>query len=98
MTPDESGIWKEALTAAMAGISGAVAWIWRKVDGAATRQDLKDAIQASEKADETMRESMVKLFDNAEADRRHSDERFSKMQETIHGIHTEVLTKIAERK
>ena len=39
-----------------------------------------------------------KLFENAEHDRRREDEKFNKMQETIHGIHVDVLNKLAERK
>ena len=80
-------LWKTVIGSIAAGLSGAVAWIWRKADNAATKEELKEAT-------ETLRDSTITLFENAEADRRRYEERFTKMQDTIHGIHAEVLRKL----
>jgi hypothetical protein len=98
MTPEDPGLWKQISSWLWAILAIPVAALWRKVDAAASKQDLKDAMDACEAANETLRTSTVKLFENAEQDRRRFEERFSKMQDMIHGIHVEVLLKLGDKK
>ena len=80
-------LWKTALGIASAALTGAVAWVWRKADGAATKEELKEAMKHFQDTTKT-------LFENAEKDRRRYDERFTDMQDTIHGVHVDVLQKL----
>ena len=80
-------LWKTALGIASAGLTGAVAWVWRKADNAATKEELKEAMKHFQETTKT-------LFENAEKDRRRYDERFTDMQKTIHGVEVEVLRRM----
>ncbi len=70
-----------------AALSGAVGWVWKKADGAATREELR-------LANTEFRDMARKLFENAEADRKDNREQFAKMQDTIHGVHVDVLNRL----
>lgn len=96
--PDDPGIWKQVSAWLWTLLAIPVAGLWRKVEAAVTKEELKDAVAASERNAAQMRENVAKLFENAENDRRRYDERFSKMQETLHGVHVDVLQNLRDRK
>ena len=106
MTTDPSGFayWKELLGAALAGVYGAVGWVWKKADGSASKEDLQrhldhdtarfDRMLASFKAEnEEGRETMKLLFANAESDRKQINDRFTRMLEKIHAVENEANKK-----
>lgn len=99
MTPDDPGIWRELLAGAMAGamaaLSGAVAWVWKRVDNSASKADLADALRALEKSTDQWRTTTALLFANAESDRLQWHKDFTAMQDKIHAVHVEVLENCA---
>ena len=79
--------------------------IWHKADNAASTKDMKEAcgknerqlenaISAMTAATKESRDTMKQLFANAESDRMSNNDRFSKVQEQIYKIHTELLQTI----
>ena len=95
MTPDDPGIWRELLAGAMTALSGAVAWVWKKVDHSASKADLAEALKALEKSTDQWRTTTALLFANAESDRLQWHKDFTTMQDKIHQVHVEVLENCA---
>lgn len=91
---DDPALWKQISGWMWTLLAIPVAGLWRKVESAVTKAELREAMDLFEKSHDVLRDSTVKLFENAEFDRRRTDERFTKMQDTIHGIHVEVLKKL----
>ena len=95
MTEPDPTIWKEVIGACVAGVAGAVAWVWRKVDNSASKADLADALRALEKSTDQWRIVTNSLFANAESDRLQWHKDFTAMQDKIHGVHIQVLENCA---
>ena len=96
MTDPDPGIWKEVIGVCIAAVSGAVAWVWRKVDNSASKAELADALKALEKSTDQWRTTTALLFANAESDRLQWHRDFTTMQDKIHQVHVEVLENCAE--
>ena len=62
-------LWKQISSWLWAVLAVPLAALWKKADNAATRQELKETVIGMEKANDTLRTSVVQLFANAEADR-----------------------------
>ena len=98
MSMDDPGLWKQISGWLWAVLAVPLAALWRKADNAATKQELKDAILSMDKTNDTLRTSVVRLFENAEADRAKCNDRFTHAQGEIHKIHVEVLNRLGELK
>ena len=83
MTPD-SDIFKQLIGGAVAAVSGAVAWVWRKVDGAATKEDLQSALERVDRSNEKWSETTAILFANAESDRKQWNDKWVAALQKIH--------------
>lgn len=81
---------KWLLGGAMTAISGAVGWVWRKADNAATKAELAAAIQAMNEGNRDARETSKVLFANAESDRKQNNTRFSEMQDRFLETHRDI--------
>lgn len=96
--PDDPGVWKQISAWLWTLLAVPLRMLWLKADGAASKQELKDAIEdmkhSISESSNLSRDNTKTLFSNAESDRRHYDDRFSKMQDTIHGVHADVLKKL----
>ena len=91
---EDPGLWKQISAWLWTLLALPVASLWKKVDNAVLKEDFKEFIKASREADETLRETTKELFRNAEADRAAVNEKFNTMQETIHRMHVDLLSKI----
>ena len=94
---EDPGLWKQISGYLWAVLAVPLAALWRKADGAATKEELKDAMAAMAKADEALRQSTITLFANAEADRAKCNDRFSEAQKAIHAIHIEILNRLNKK-
>ena len=90
----DPSFWKQISAWLWALLLLPVAALWKKVDNAASKDDLKEFIKASREADEMLRETTKELFRNAEADRAAVNEKFNTMQHAIHRMHVDLLSKI----
>lgn len=99
---DDPTLWKQISGWMWTLLAVPLRMLWLKADGAASKQELKDAVddmkESIEKASELSRENTKTLFANAEGDRRRYDDRFSQMQDTLHGIHVDVLKNLEAKK
>ena len=91
----DPGLWKQLSGWLWAVLTVPLAMLWKKADNAASKDDLKDHLAMDAVMHREVKDTAAKLFENAEQDRRRYDERFARMQESIHRIHTEVMDKIS---
>lgn len=68
--------------------------LWTKADNAVSRAELKDIIQNMDAKTNELRATTVKLFENAEHDRRNCRADFNRVQDEIHKTHIEILNEI----
>ena len=101
--------WKSILDYLWAVVLIPLKMLWTKADNAASKEELKDGIESSqdaltralmsvEKSNDNWRKVTGELYANAESDRMQWHANFSKMQDTIHGVHTELLREIGNLK
>ena len=84
---EDPGIWAKVADWLWAVLAIPVAALWRKADGAATKEELAEATK-------TFREVTRELYHNAELDRAKCNERFLEGQKEIHKIQIEVLNEL----
>jgi hypothetical protein len=89
-------MWKDIATWMWALLLMPVSSLWKKMESAVTKAELADVIKALNERTEVIRNNTKELFDNAEHDRRCSEKKFSEMQQTIHGIHVDLLQRMSE--
>ena len=90
----DPGLWKTISGWLWAVLVIPLGALWRKVDGSVSKEELRDAIQAAQKASDEARETMRILFANAESDRMQNNTRFAGVQDSIHRIHVDLLNRL----
>lgn len=68
--------------------------LWSKADNAASKEELKEAIEASAKAAQEARHTMRDLFANAERDRADNNRRFTETQNKIHESYIQLIDRM----
>ncbi len=87
------------------GLSAAVGVVWKKADGAVSREDFKQYIDAQQRTVDRIveamnehakqdRETMAQLFANAESDRMQNNDRFVKVMDRMHDSHVALLNQV----
>ena len=92
----DPGFWKQAAGWLWTLLAIPLGALWRKVDGAVSKEELRDAIHAAQKASDEARETMRILFANAESDRMQNNTRFAGVQDSIHRIHVDLLNRLTK--
>lgn len=93
MAIEDAGFWKQATEWLWGLLALPIALVWNKANGAVQKGDMKEHLDEDRTTHAEFRDTMRELFKAAEADRRRADERFASMQENIHRIHTDLLTR-----
>ena len=104
----DPSFWKWLLDNIWMPLTGAVGIVWAmlnariarieaKSEGAIQREDFKEHLSSDKEAHEEIRQHIVRLFENAETDRKETRESFAELKGCIHSAHVDLLGQIHKR-
>jgi NH3-dependent NAD+ synthetase len=94
----DPGFWRQISGWLWAALTVPLGVLWKKADNALSKQEFKEFVTESKEVRKELRDSVLKLFENAEEDRRLTREAIHNMNNRMHAMHIDLLDKIAGSK
>ena len=91
MSLDDLGKWAGAL---FVPLGAAIGMVWKKVDNALPRAEFIEFLERQEKTEESFRENIRKLYENAEKDRKDTRELHHTHANKMHEMELRLLLEI----